>query len=69
MDVLYVMGKNPSTHLNFDEFNYDRLPLSRLELEMLLQELKQKGLVSFNEWGNNLVYLTQSGKERALEIQ
>lgn len=68
-DVLHAMGNNPSQPLNLDNINYDQAPFSRLEIEQLMRELKQKGLVSFNEWGENLVSLTQSGKERALEIQ
>ena len=69
VDVLHAMGEHPSRPLNLENINYDQAPFSRLEIAQLIRELEQKGFASVHSWDENLVSLTQAGRERALEIQ
>ena len=70
VDLLYVLGKNPLVSLNLDHVDYEKISLSRLEMLNLVQSLEKKGLVSRNLYStSDLVLLTQSGIQRALEIE
>ena len=68
-DALLALGHNPSESLNLERMNYEQLQLSRLEVIELMHGLEKKGLVSFNPYSSNLVSLTPTGRQRALEIQ
>jgi hypothetical protein len=68
-DALLALGDYPSESLNLERVNYERLQLSRLEVMELMNGLEKKGLVSFNPYSSNLVALTPTGRQRALEIQ
>jgi hypothetical protein len=68
-ELLLVMGINPAQPLNLDAVAYENAPFTRLELSALVKQLEQKGLVKLNEWNEDLVTLTQAGKDRALKLQ
>lgn len=68
-NALLALGHNPSEPLNLERVDYEQLQLSRLEVVELMHGLKKKGLVSFNPYSSELVSLTQTGRQRALEIQ
>lgn len=69
IEVLLALGHNPSEPLNLERMDYEKLQLSRLEVVELMHGLKKKGLVSLNPFGNDLVSLTSTGRQRALKIQ
>ncbi|OQS28950.1 hypothetical protein B0T41_05560 [Chromobacterium violaceum] len=70
VNILYALGQNPSDSLNLDHINYNAINLSRLEILNIVHNLEKKGLVSLNPYSaSDLVSLTQSGMQRALEIQ
>jgi hypothetical protein len=69
VDLLHVMGDRPSEALNLEAVNYEGLGLSRLEVLELVHGLERKGLLRFNQFSSELVWLTATGRERALEIQ
>lgn len=69
VEFLGAMGINPSESLNLDRVNYESLELSRLEVLNVVKGLSKKGLVRVNPYSSELVSLTDSGLERALDIQ
>lgn len=70
VNLLYFLGEHPSEPLNLDRVNYEAISLTRLEVLNLVHELEKKGLVSLNPYSSSeLVSLTSSGRQRALEIQ
>lgn len=68
VEFLGAMGMNPSEALDLDRVNYESLGLTRLEVLSLVKGLSKKGLVRLNPYSSELVSLTDSGLERALEI-
>lgn len=68
-EILHAMGVNPSEPLNLERVDYDAVRLSRLEVLELVNGLRKKGLVRVNANSSELVFLTDTGRERALEIQ
>jgi len=68
-DALLGLGHNPSEPMNLGRLDYEGLQLSRLEVVELMHGLEKKGLVSLNPYCNDLVSLTHTGRQRALEIQ
>jgi len=70
VDLLYSLGEHPSEPLDLDRVNYEATSLTRLEILNLVHGLEKKGLVSLNPYtSSELVSLTSSGRQRALEIQ
>lgn len=70
INFLYTLGQNPSDSLNLDHLNFEGIHLSRLEVLNIVHSLEKKGLVSLNPYSASpLVSLTQSGIQRALNIQ
>jgi hypothetical protein len=67
--ILFAMAEHPSEPLNLETINYETASISRLEILELMHGLKRKGLVSINPYADNLVSLTPTGRQRALEIQ
>ena len=68
-ELLLAMGDNPSEPMNLDGINYRDAPFSKLELMQWVADLEKNNLVSINPWHENLVTLTVSGREKALDIQ
>lgn len=70
VNLLYALGQNPTDSLNLDHVNYEDINFSRLEVLNMVHSLENKGLVSLNPYSTSgLVSLTESGMQRALEIQ
>ncbi len=70
IDFISALGRSPSDSLDLDRINYEAISLSRLEVLSLVHGLEKKGLVSRNPYSaSELFSLTQSGLQRALEIQ
>ncbi len=67
--LLAALGKNPSEPLNLDNINYESAPFSKLEVLQWVSELEKNNMVSTNPWNENLVTLTQIGREQALKIE
>jgi hypothetical protein len=68
-DFLRGLGQRPSEPWSLERLPYDELQLSRLEVLELVHGLARKGLVSINPYKTELVSLTATGRQRALEIQ
>ena len=68
-ELLYVMGRNPLEPLNLDNVNYREAPFSKLEVIQWVSELEKNELVSINLYHESLVTLTDSGREKALEVE
>lgn len=69
VNLLHAMGEMPREPLNLERVNYEGLGLTRLEVLELIHELKRKGLVVFNQFDSDLISLSATGRQRALEIQ
>lgn len=67
--ILFLLAENPSEPINLDNIDYSRAPGTKLEFHQLAKGLERKGLVRINNWDDNLISLTEKGRERALEIQ
>ena len=67
--ILLVLGRNPTTPLDLENIDYEQAPATKLEFHQLAAHLATKGLVRINDWDENLVSLTQTGRARALELQ
>lgn len=68
-EILLAMGERPSEPINLEKINYEGVRMSRLEVMELMHSLRKKGLVLINPYADNLVSLTSTGRQRALEIQ
>jgi hypothetical protein len=66
---IFALAKNPTRSLNLEDIDYSSGLYTKLELHQLSKRLQNKGLVRINDWDDNLVSLTELGRERALEIQ
>lgn len=67
--LLFLMANDPTQPINLDNIDYSRAPGSKLEFHHWTKQLEDKGLARINEWDDNLVSLTDLGRERALKIQ
>lgn len=67
--LLFVMAKDPTQPINLDNIDYSSAPGTKLEFHHWTKRLETKRLVRINEWDDNLVSLTDLGREKALEIQ
>lgn len=67
--ILFLMAQNPTISLNLDHIDYSRAPGTKLEFHQLTKALERKGLVSINSYNDDLVSLTERGREKALKIQ
>ena len=67
-EILVAMAGDPNRPLNVDDIDYQRLPVSKLELLSILRSLGQKGLVSDNPYASCLYSITDAGQQRALEL-
>jgi hypothetical protein len=67
--LLFFMARDPSEPINLNQVNYDRAPGTKLEFHHWTKTLEKKGLATINPWDDNLISLTDAGRERALEIQ
>ena len=64
---IYFLGLNhPNDSCNLDHLNHSKI--SKLELIQLCGSLQRKGLVRVNEYMDDLVSLTDSGRSYALEL-
>ncbi|CAG0928224.1 hypothetical protein PLCT1_00674 [Planctomycetaceae bacterium] len=68
-EALLALAAKPSTSLNLEHIDYERTPFSELELLEIMQNLERKGLVQMNQFSDNLVSLSPTGRARALAIQ
>lgn len=66
---LFLLAMNPSKPINLDDIDYSRAFGTKLEFHQLAKGLQRKGLVRINGWDDDLISLTEKGRERALEIQ
>lgn len=67
--LLFYMATDPTQPINLDNIDYSRAPGTKLEFHLWTKQLEAKGLARINEWDDNLVSLTDMGRERALKIQ
>jgi len=66
---LFLLARNPSKPIDLDDIDYSRAFGTKLEFHQLAKGLQRKGLVRINDWDDDLISLTEKGRERALEIQ
>jgi hypothetical protein len=67
--LLFFIAKDPTQPINLNHIDYSNAPGSKLEFHHLTKQLEAKGLARINELNDNLVSLTDLGRERALKIQ
>lgn len=67
--LLFVMAKDPTQPFNLDNIDYSQAPGTKLEFHHWTKKLEAKGFAQINEWDDNLISLTHSGRNKALEIQ
>lgn len=67
--LLFFMAIDPTQPINLDNIDYSRAPGTKLEFHHWTKQLEVKGLARINEWNDNLVSLTDLGREQALKIQ
>jgi hypothetical protein len=63
------MGNDPTQPMDLDRLDYSRAEGTKLEFHQLAKQLEAKGLVRINPWNDNLLTLTDLGRDRALAIQ
>ena len=64
---IYFLGMNhPNDACNLDQLNHSQI--SKLEFLQLCTSLHQKGLVRVNEYTDDLVTLTKSGRSYAMKL-
>lgn len=67
--LLFFMAKDPTQPIDLDNVDYSRSAGTKLEFHHWTKQLENKGFARINEWDDNLISLTEKGRERALEIQ
>lgn len=67
--LLLGMAEQPTESFNLKRVNYRNTPYSHLELLQVAYQLERKGLVRLNSYNENLVSFSESGRNRALELQ
>ncbi|CAI10246.1 hypothetical protein ebA7272 [Aromatoleum aromaticum EbN1] len=67
--ILFGMGGNPTKPLNLEDINYFAMGISRLEVLQAVSDLARKDLVHLGLFTSDLVFFTEKGRERALELQ
>lgn len=68
-DLLLGMAEQPTESFNLEGVDYRNVPYSHLELLQVAYQLERKDLVRVNSYNENLVSFTESGRNRALELQ
>ena len=64
---LYYMGENyPNGICNIDAIDHSNI--SKLELLQLCKSLNRKGMISINTYDDDIVSLTERGREYALQL-
>ncbi|MFG6416379.1 hypothetical protein ACG02S_21015 [Roseateles sp. DC23W] len=69
MQSCFFWAKNPTQPINLENIDYSRAPGTKLEFHELAKGLESKVLVSINAWDDNLISLTEKGRERALAMR
>lgn len=69
VNLLFSMGNDPTQPMDLDRLDYSRAEGTKLEFHQLAKQLEEKGLVRINPWNDNLLTLTDLGRDRALTIQ
>lgn len=67
--ILFYMANNPTLPLDLGSLDYSKTPGTKLEFHQLTKFLERKGLVSIHYYDDDLISLTEQGREKALEIQ
>jgi hypothetical protein len=67
-ELLVAMAVDPNRPLNVDDIDYERLPLTKLEMLNTLRSLCRKGLVQDNPYASCLYSISDIGQQRALEL-
>jgi len=67
--LLFAMAIDPTQPINLNNIDYSRAHGTKLEFHHWTKKLEEKGLARINEWDDNLVSLTDKGREQALKIQ
>jgi hypothetical protein len=66
--ILHILGKDPTQPLSLSDIDYSRAPATKLEFHNVVKQLEAKDLVTTSEWDENLVWLTEEGRVKALDI-
>lgn len=68
-DLIFAMSQNPTQPLNLNRIDYSHTLGTKLEYHQLTHRLEKKGLISINQFDDNIVTLTERGRKKALLIQ
>ncbi|AVF74737.1 MULTISPECIES: hypothetical protein [Vibrio] len=68
LSFIYLLGELADKTADLDNIDYRKAPFSKLELLDVCRSLNEKGLLDINAWNENLVYLSESGRKKALEL-
>lgn len=69
VNLLFSMARDPTEPMDLDRLDYSRAQGTKLEFHQIAKRLEAKGLVRINPWNDNLLTLTDLGRDRALAIQ
>ena len=67
--LMFILADLADESLNLASLNYTTGALSKLEVLALSSSLSRKGLVTINQFSENLVTLSAQGRQRALELK
>ncbi|HCG8132969.1 hypothetical protein HL669_20810 [Vibrio parahaemolyticus] len=66
---IYELGKLADESADLRNIDYDKAPFTKLEILDVCKSLKEKGLLNINRYEENLVYLSENGRQKALQLQ
>ncbi len=66
---IYELGKLADESADLRNIDYNKAPFTKLEMLDVCKSLKEKGLLNINRYEENLVYLSESGRQKALQLQ
>ena len=70
---LYIMAlmieKSREDFINLSNLNYDAMDISKLKIQEIVTGLVTKGLIETNPFDPNLIFFTNTGRSKALEIK
>ncbi|MCG9704014.1 hypothetical protein [Photobacterium damselae] len=69
IELISFLGTYADKSFDLRGFNYDEANFTKLEILARCNTLKDKGLLCINPYNENIIFLSESGRKKALKLQ
>ncbi|BDR36533.1 hypothetical protein PDY_35810 [Photobacterium damselae subsp. damselae] len=69
IELISFLGTYADKSFDLRDFNYDEANFTKLEILARCNTLKDKGLLCINPYNENIIFLSESGRKKALKLQ